>query len=179
MSYESPDSVGGPGPSNSAGMVRTMQIICAAMMFGVIVFGVIAVAVRRQQAPGAEVEGAVLIAYLAAGFGVLMVVMRSIVPGQVVRTNIQQLVKTRRLEDLQRKDLYPSYQTRMIVACALLESAGFFNLIAYIMAGQLWSIGIVAVLLVLMAMAFPTSDSVENWADDELRQLQMHPPKVS
>lgn len=142
-------------------------------MAGVIPFMAIAIVMRFGQAPA----GKIVIAYLAVGMAAMCVVARILVPRQIVRGGIALLLKTRRPDELGRMDLYPIYQTQMIVACAVLEGAAFFNLISYMTEGQMWTLGVVIVLLALMATSFPTAEKVNNWADEQLRRIQLDPPR--
>ena len=173
MSSQSPDRAWGGQTTDPVATVRVMQIICGALMMGVIWFAAIAIYIKVGQ-PAA---GKVILAYLAAGAAAVCVVARLFVPSQIVRDGIILLLKARQPEDLSRRDLYPVCQTHMIVACALLEGAAFFNLVSYMVEGQVWTLAIVAALLALMASSFPTLEKVNSWADDQLRQLQLDPPK--
>ena len=152
--------------------VRTMQIICAALMLGVLMFAGIAVFQRLGQPAAARP----MIAYIGIGMAAMMIVTRLVFVPFIVRDGIKQVVGTRPIEDLTKLDFYRVYQTQMIVACALCEGAAFFNLISYIIEGQLWSLAIVAGLLAIMAMAFPTMERVDSWADEQLRLTRLSPP---
>ena len=60
----------------------------------------------------------------------------------------------------------------MIVGLALLEGAAFFNIIAYMIAGHIWSLGIVAGLVVIMLLSFPTRGRVAFWIEDRMQARQ-------
>ncbi|MDB5338311.1 MAG: hypothetical protein JWN70_3930 [Planctomycetaceae bacterium] len=177
MYIQPPNQSSGQNVIDPRMAVRTMQIICGALMMGVISFAVVAVIVRSGKAANGQAEASVIVAYIAAGFAALCIAVRVVVPPQTVKAGISQLVKVRRPDELTRLDLYQIYQSQMIVACAVLEGAGFFNLIAFIIAGQIWTLAIVVALVALMASVFPTLERVDNWADEQLRQLQLDPPR--
>ena len=73
--------------------------------------------------------------------------------------------------DEQRSLLAGLYQTKMIVGMAVLEGAAFFNLVAYITEKQFWSYGVVAFLLGVMAISFPSQGQFESWAEEMKRDL--------
>lgn len=171
-----PQSMFPPDGADPRQLVRTMQIICGALMMGVLSFLGVAAFIRFgkgvQPAPAFPI-----VAYIAAGMAALMIIVRFVVPLLVTKTAIRQITTIRPLNDIRKLDLYGVYQTQMIVGCALLEGAAFFNLVAFIIHGELWTLGIVAVLLAIMAANFPTLERVDGWADDQLRQLQLNPPQ--
>ncbi len=155
--------------------VRTMQIICGALMMGVLMFAGVAMFLRlgpNAQPPAAQP----VIAYLAAGMAAIIFVARLVVVPIATQMGIKQLAAMIPLEELTKLDFYGVYQMRMIVGCALLEGAAFFNLISFILDGQLWTLGIVGGLLAIMATAFPTLERVDNWAEEKLRMLKLDPP---
>lgn len=174
MSY-GPQSMFPPEGADPRQLVRTMQIVCGALMMGVVSFlgVVIFIRIGKGVQPAPVVP---IVACLAAGMAALMTVVRLVVPLLVTRSAIKQITVIRPLNDIRKLDLYGVYQTQMIVGCALLEGAAFFNLISFLIEGQVWSLGIVAALLAMMAASFPTLERVDGWAEDQLRQLQLNPP---
>lgn len=157
-------------------LVRTMQIICGALMMGVMFFLGIAVFLHFGKGPQ-RAQATPIVTYMAAGMAALMIIVRLVISLPVTKSAIQQITAIRPLNDIHKLDLYGVYQTQMIVGCALLEGAAFFNLVSFIIDGQLWTLGIVAVLLAMMASSFPTFERVDGWAEDQLRQLQLNPPQ--
>lgn len=171
--YE-PQSMLPPEGTDPRQMVWTMQVICGGLMMGVMTFLGIAVFLHIEK--GAQPAPATpIVAYMAAGMAALTIIVRLVISSPVVKSGIKQITAIRPVNDIQKLDLYGVYQTKMIVSCALLEGAAFFNLVAFIIDGQLWTLGIVAVLLALMVVGFPTFERVDGWADDQLRQLQLNP----
>lgn len=142
--------------------IRVAQIIWAALIMGVVCFTGVALIMKGEpQAP--------MIAYLAAGFAAINIGVKFVVPGMIVRTQLQKL-PAGSPEDLNAR-LFPIFQTRMIVGLALLEGAAFFNLIAYLTEKQIWTLGIVGLLVLMMVMMFPTLNQFESWVDDIKRDL--------
>ncbi len=164
-----------PEGSDPRQLVRVMQIICGALMMGLLMFGVIASVIRFGN-PGKPVAAFPIVSYLGAGFALQNIVLSFVIPSLSIKATLKRMVSLRPIEDLRKLDLYGVYQTRMIIGCALLEGAGFFNLVAVIIDGHIWSFAVVAILIALMAMSFPTYERVDAWADDQLRLLQLDPP---
>lgn len=149
--------------------LRTMQIIAGALMMGVISFAAVAVFMGLQK----EVADP-FIAYIAAGFAVLMFVVHLFVPPMISNGMISQLRHANDIRDeSSTAGLIGAYQTHLIIALAMLEGAAFFNLVAYIIAVQWWSLVIVGMLLLAMAMKFPTRFKVESWIETKQHELEM------
>jgi hypothetical protein len=64
------------------------------------------------------------------------------------------------------------YQTTMIIGLALVEGAGFYCCIAYLLEGQPWMLALVALALVLQAARFPTECRVRAWLSRQLDRLE-------
>ncbi len=171
-----PQSMLPPEGTDPRQLVRTMQIICGALMMGVLSFAFVVVMIRFGKAgrPPADFP---MMAYMAAGMAAIMIITKLVITPLIVSAGLKQIASLRPLEALTKLDLYGVYQTRMIVGCALLEGAAFFNLISVITEGQVWTFGVVALLLALMAASFPTYERVDAWADEQLRLMQLDPPR--
>ena len=143
--------------------LRVMQIIAAALIVGVLFFAGIAV-VQTMSRPSGEP----FLAYLAAGFAVMQVVLWGILPTVISSGACRQLRRTAGLEEAgQTNALVGIYQTKMIVAMALLEAAAFFNLIAYMNCVYWWSLAVAGGLTILMATGFPTQFRVDSWIETQ------------
>jgi hypothetical protein len=64
-------------------------------------------------------------------------------------------------------DWWSVYRGRQIVGRAMLEGAGFFNTIAFIVDQNWWSLAIVGLLVFWMLMTFPTRTRVEQWIETQ------------
>lgn len=151
-------------PAVPGSVGRTSQIICGVLIMGVVSFGVVAFLIGKAGQPKLPV-----ISMGAAGFGLMAVVMRFVVP-MVVVNGMKAGLKQTASEDLLNQ-LAGVYQTKTIIAFALLEGAAFANLVAYLFEGQMWSYGVVAFLLGVMAISFPSQGQFESWAEDMKREL--------
>lgn len=58
---------------------------------------------------------------------------------------------------------YQRYQVQLIIGCAMLEGAGFLNLIAYQNERNPSSIGLAGVCVLLILARMPTRSKVQNW----------------
>lgn len=158
-------------------MLTNMRIISAALISGVVVFLVVVVFVIKKDPP----QGLPLLTYVALAFGVLALVFAFIIPGFVGGSIKQALIDGKRVE-LPAQFRPPEevgivgnllflFQTRLIISCALLEGAAFFNLIAHMIERQQVSLAMVGLLLGAMIVRFPTQARLESWVTDEIRSI--------
>ena len=148
--------------------IRVLQIIVMVMVMGIATFTIAAVLVQREDIPEEP-----LLVYFAAGFSVLVLPPWVLVPSLIVRSSCQALANgTGRLQHMRHvipEDVGASgqlagiYQTKGIVALALLEGAAFFNLIAFFFERQTLSLGITIMILVLQLTHYPSLTRAENW----------------
>jgi hypothetical protein len=68
--------------------------------------------------------------------------------------------------------LAAAFQTRLIVANALLEGAAFFCLIAYMVEVQPLCLGTPIVLVLVMVSQIPTQNRLETWVSQELETIE-------
>lgn len=175
-----PYSVGQEIDSTTAGLpgrkfeasVRTMQIIAAALMMGVLMFlGVVLVVTEGKLDGHPE-----MITMIAAGFAFLMLVNHFVIPPIIVKAQLKQAIATgmnQKQDDEKIQECCGVCQTQLIVGFALLEGAAFFNLVAMMVEHCGASIAVVTLLLLVMVAKFPTRDKVSFWVQDKLRELQM------
>jgi hypothetical protein len=173
-----------PQPENTASLpaqVRVMQIIVGALLMSVLLFAGIATFVTffspvvepNKEAVPVVVAGPPMIAYFAAVMALISILARLVVPGIIVRGSVKTLLKSKPIEAVTKLDFVPIYQNSLIVAYALIEGAVLINCVAVIVDHQPWSLGIAALLIVIMGAGLPTVDRVENWVGDQLRDSQL------
>jgi hypothetical protein len=150
-----------------------MQIIVGTLASSVVVFAVVALVMRH----GEPAERAV-ISYVAIPFTIACLVGSPIVASRVAGIARQSLIEG----TLKPPPDAPTgssdvgllagvYQTRLIIAAAIIEGAAFMNLVAYLLEGHVWTLAAAVVLFILL-MQFPTTGRVENWVSDELESVQ-------
>jgi hypothetical protein len=169
------------------GHIRTLQIICGALAAGVVTFLVVVLVINGP--PNAAAAPGVL-TYLSGGFFLVMLVVSIIVPRSIVQSQIAHIAcgTWKPPEQLpanydvsaESAKLLMAYQTHMIVRLALLESAGFFALVAYLSEGHWLALAVAICALALLLSQFPTRGRVENWSEyarsrmQEIRQWPAH-----
>ena len=140
------------------------RIIAGALIMGVVTFACVAFFVAK----GEPVESPML-ALIGAGMAVMSVVVRFIVPTIIVNAGKARLKEAADADQM--SQLAGLYQTKMIIGIAVLEGAAFFNLVAYISEKQFWTYGVVAFLVGVMAISFPSQGQFESWAEEMKRNL--------
>lgn len=162
-------------------VLRVMQIIGGALIFGVLSFGGVACflvfsQMRGAAQPGGPDGGANILVYMSAGMAFLNVVLSVVVPNAIANSGVQAVAK--KAQDgtsTGPKELFGRLlgvaQTRMIIAMALIEGAAFFGLIAFIQTKSLIPLAIVGGLLFVMAIHFPTKMKLARWLEDQQRLL--------
>jgi membrane-bound acyltransferase YfiQ involved in biofilm formation len=153
-----------PTGSRVKATIRTSQIITAAMMVGVTVFGIVAAVMAAKGPPKAP-----MLAYVGVLMAVQIVALRFFIPGLFLKTQLKSVKHSE--AELVSERLPNLYLTQLIIGLALLEGSAFFNLVAYLMEGQWFSLGIAGAMLALMAMMFPTTNKFESWAEELSQNL--------
>ena len=153
QSQVTPESVG-----------RTSQIIAMSFIIGLVTLMVVTGSIRKDPPKDDS-----LLALLAAVVAGTNLIARLIVPTIIVN-RAKAGLKDASDADLM-KQLAALYQTKMIVGMAVLEGAAFFNLVAYFLERHIWSYGVVAFLVGVMAISFPSQGQFESWAEEMKREL--------
>lgn len=165
----SPTSYSQNPNSSPSQRIRAAQIICGAMVMGILIFMVIALS---SPGDGKRVGAGPLpmVSMVGLGAAVVNFLLQFIIPGIVASFQINKL-KVEAVAD-RSADLFSIFQIRMIIRLALLEGASLFNLIGYMVERQWWTIAIVALLLTNMILCFPTLNQFDSWADDVRRTIE-------
>lgn len=150
--------------------VQTAQIISGALIAGVLVFMAIVFTTGMAPDPPAgqllSLIGVVM--GISSIFGRIVILKVLSVPPTSLNMDG---VDTSELSDVNRRalSLFGIYQTQMIIGLALLEGAAFFNCVAYMQEGNVWSLGVVGGLVVIMLLSFPTRARVAFWIENKLQ----------
>ena len=162
------------------GLVRTMQIIVAALTVGCFGFLVVAVAVVGGPKEPSETP---LFTYLFSALAVCLVLARFIVPGIFIaqaRKKIRQGTWTSPVQHIeadwakQNSDIGKLTQvlvSRTIIAAAILEGAVFMLLTAYFVEQSSLSLILAVLLIIALAAQISTRSRVEGWLDEQMRLL--------
>ncbi len=146
--------------------IRVMQIVAGALIMGVVMFGAVAAVVVG----GDHADDPGLLTWIAVGFGVNQLVLRTIIPTAIAKSSVQKIAGELQDDDVSRNRLVGIYQTQMIIGMALLEGGAFLGLVAYIAQKHVFALGVAGVLAAVMAATFPARMRVEGWMR---RQLDM------
>lgn len=163
------------------GVIRTVQIIVFALTTGPIVFAGVALSQRMNQPPQQDA----MLAYLAAGFAVIVLGVRSLIGGFTVASQRKRIAAgswslgpnaaranlPANMTDGDR--LLFVFQQKTIIESALAEGAAFFAVMSFLIAGQWWSLAIAGVLVAMIVAPFPTYDRIENWVRYQLELLEL------
>lgn len=165
------------------GRVRGMQIIIAALCLGCIVFLGIAAAIAPSMSKNGDSK---LITYVALGFVILAIVPRLVVPAIMVSVGRRKIAgelqmerdalsDPKRLEDFENdaaRRLLGLLQGKTIISGALIEGSTFFLLIAYMLERSPIALAGAVLMIVVLAMHFPTVDRTTSWIEDQLKLLR-------
>jgi hypothetical protein len=170
--------------SPNAALVWITQVIAGAIVTGALIF--LGIAVYVVQAHGVQNAPEVpLLSYVASAFVAVNMVLSFIIPDAVVRSRLVAIATRKGTgrqpalagEPRDATALLAVYQTRTIVAYALLEGAALFAGIAYLLEGEPLALIAATGAVLVMLLNFPTRGRVERWLElqqsrlDELRPL--------
>jgi len=159
-----------------AGVVRTSQIIVAALAMGVVTFAVVVVFFVSR---GPALKGN-LLTLLAISFAGVALVLGLVIPQLITAANRRRIAagawqsspNQGPMPDSDAGRLAMSYPAKLIAGAALFEGGCFFALVAYMLEGQPLSLGVAAVLLLCLLAHFPTLGRVEAWIEEQLRRVE-------
>ncbi len=152
--------------------VRGLQIITAAMIMAVLIFLAVVLVVEIDASELEEADRQVreLLTYVAAGFAVVVLMGLAIVVPRfdpVVRRALADAAA----DTLDRR-LAQSLFTRNIMIVAMLESAGLFNLVVYMLERGALSLAAAGLVVLIMAAQFPSGDRAARWIERQKRLLE-------
>lgn len=160
-------------------VLRTSQLIVGALAAGVAFFGAITFVLGEGLQP---LDVGKLISLIMAGISVTVVPVRFLLPAVVAQTSIRQIAQgtwvpkgrlagAASLESDDEK-LAAVFLQKTIIAGAVLEGAAFANLVAFMLEGQIYSLGLGLLLLLGILMGFPTRGGMEHWIERGLQRLR-------
>jgi hypothetical protein len=168
----------GDGLTIPSRVVRTHQIIIAALTAGCLIFFVIALVVAGRATPSPKPP---IVTYVSLAFAIGAVFVRLILPRVYLSSARRQIrqgtwpaVAAPAAPDATEDDqnasrLLTAICVRLIISAAILEGATFFLLIAYIAEQSPLSLGVAILLIFLMALHFPTSSRLDAQWQDQIR----------
>ncbi len=152
---------------------RTLMMINAALIMGVLMMAGVLMAMKRGHIEQSAGERAMpIITYVGAAAGGMMIAASLAMPGLIdtgLRRRLAVGEPTR--ASSMGETLARAYFMRNILIVALLEGGAMMNAVAYFLEGQLVSLVVLALLLVGMAIQWPSADRVVRWMELQARQL--------
>lgn len=166
-------------PENVYGVTRTLQIIVAALVNGVVIFGVIVLIIGGEP----DENKSPLLTYIAVGYAICSLAgaaviprfigtqrLRSVAHGEERPSAADTVSPPAEIEDL--GSLLGVYQTRTIIRCAILEGAAFLCLVSYLIEHQLITVLAAAVLLAAILISFPTLNGTQRWLANQQKEAK-------
>ncbi len=164
--------------------LRTVQIIAAALLLGLLSLCGVAVGLVHL---GNNGRGVVLpqqipfVTWIAIALFAVETPLSFLVPKIITRNALKAIVEGKPMRVQQWTSSEPPpvvvqlatvYQTAMIVGLALLEGVGFLAGVAYLLEAEPVSLGIAAVVVVLMIARFPLANRVFDWIQRQVEEIE-------
>lgn len=167
--------------------VRTQQIIVLALTAGLLTFSAVAYfAASRGKAPAAGELPILTLAALA--FAVMAVSARLLVIQVLTRAQRTRIAAGKGVPDsaadprnegmVQLHQRFGDaglviavHQMRTILSAAILEGAGFFCLVAYMIEHSPWTLAMGLAVALAVCLHFPTQNGMIHWVEDELKRV--------
>ena len=163
--------------------LRTMQIIVGALALGVIVFIGVTIFLVAQNAK-AVIPDKPFLTYTSLGMAFMVVVAWLVVPNTVVAKMRKAIIDgdssdwglVKNVPNSAQLGLVvplaAAYQTKTIVAAALLEGAAFFCTVAYLIEHQSVALYVAIALAFFILLQIPTLSRFESWLDSESTSIE-------
>jgi hypothetical protein len=180
-----------------AGITRTLQIIVAVLVLGLVGFLAIVLYLRVQPAPKPRAGAAAPVAtpspsqtlpvltVAAFTFTVVLLPLSLLVPRLVVDASRKKMVEGTWTPGRQSGatpgptpasdigKLAQVYVTQKILGAAMNEGPAFFALVAYMLEGSPIALGLSVLLIVGVGSRFPQRAQVEQWIDNQVDRLEL------
>jgi hypothetical protein len=153
--------------------LRTLQIIVVSLILGCFVFLAIVLFVPLGGEGKPNVNDTVL-KHAAIGYTIIICLVWLTIPQRVVSSALQSFAKNQQSADAETitRSLLGIMQNHTILSAALIESAAFFNLIAFMLERHTVNLFMAIILIAAIATYFPTSAGVTDWLERQGRRLR-------
>lgn len=159
-----PDSNSAAEQSESAAASKIIRIIGIAMLAGVLGFLGVVLAMKGVQ--NKPIAAAGIFTWLALFVGISLFVVSLVMPRVVSQAQLNQILAGSN-QAATTDQMAGVFRAKSIIGMALAEGGAFFNLIAYLIEGQLINVGVVALLATRIATQLPSLHTIENWVSDQ------------
>ncbi len=158
-----------------------LQIIVGSLVMGAGTFGVVTFFMEMDAAQ----NNVPVVSYTFYAFTVCIVAARLFVPNLIVRQSRRRIANgtwtanpgmnpnATAVPKTDAEKVAAVYQTRTIIAAALLEGAAFFGWMAFLMERQVAAAVIAGGLTLLIALHVPLRFQVAAWIDSELQHIEI------
>jgi hypothetical protein len=174
------------GDEVTSARVRAAQIVAAALLAGVLVFAGIAVSLVQQRGRGfSPPDGMPVISYAAVTLFAFQLAVWRFLPDQLANNQVGKIARGTWMPGpgvpatvfaTDSAKLLSVFQTKTLVANALLEAVALLGCVAHLLEGQRLALGVVGGAVLLMLVTFPTRANIAQWLAerqariDEIRQ---------
>ncbi len=161
-----------PSSTDQVAFVRSIQIITLALLQGVVIFGIIVLFINKAVVDGKPG----ILTWIAVGFSCLMIMNHIMIPQLISKAMLDRIstADLRGQSDLEGFErVFGIFRAQHIVACALLEGAAFFCFVTYMVEKNWMPLGAAVVLMIMIAIRFPTAAKVQFWVEDRIREIQL------
>ena len=160
-----------------APVIQTTQIINAALIMGLLVFGAVAATIVTWDDVHMNFTIMPVVGLLFALMGVgISVVVPRLIDVSAARTTAGQM-KTGEHKSIGEKGIQRiagQFQVRHIVQMALIEGAAFMNLLLFVIDHSLVALIVAGLCLMFLFVGFPSSNRIVNWTENQLERIQDH-----
>lgn len=158
-------------------VVRQSQIIIGGLCAGIVFFLLIVLVFLGARVQPFDHQA--VISFVMAAMAVTLLPLRLIVPGVVVSTACQRMAQHQPAQtaveqaaaEQDERQLLPIYLTKTIIGAAILEAGAFANLVAFLLEGQVYSLGLAILCLLGIVVVFPTQRGVSEWLEAQIRRI--------
>jgi hypothetical protein len=163
------------------GLVRTMQIIVAALMVGCLCLLVVALAVKggpkqtSAMSMSTYLLSAASVCLVLAGYaltGVFVARARRKIRLGTWSSPVQHVDAEWAKQNTDIGKLVQVLVSQTILAASIMESAVLLSLVAYFLEQSPLSLTLAVLLILALAAYFPTADKIETWLDEQMRLLE-------
>src|SRR5262249_25101156 len=147
--------------------LMTLRIIHAALVMGCLFFAGMAVFMRQQQ-PAVPVDPP-MVSYLGVGMALMTGMTYLFLPNMIVANCGPQMAGADepQASSADVTGYWNILQSSFIVGAALLEGTIFFQLVAYLLEGQPWTLGVAGVFWLGLVLKFPTESGCTRWMETQ------------
>lgn len=164
-----------PRDSQFVQAVRVLQIVVAALLAGVVMFTGVVLQMNGLLPLPEKLEDVDLISIIGIVFAVLVLPLQWIV-GRIVAAGA---IRMQGLDDPKQqgepeawRPWFGVYQTKTIISAAMCEGIAFMNLAYYMIFKSSVSLFGAAILVVALALMFPTPARVAAWIDAQQQRIR-------